>query len=244
MTPKPPTIRPARAARQNWPQAKPLPQEKARRQVTPPSAVLTTPKPSPAYIVPGFRGSIASTLNGVSTGGLTLVHTGAGARAFVVRNTLAMPLLVAASSVDTAQVGTQYWIVGVGRMNGRVLEIADVVSATGTRFGDAFRPSEVVRKRWGSVRIEFTGCRAGQFSWNATGDNSAGFGSGQYAVSPLVPTAFTTQCEAVPFAQVQGTDWINGSWWGGAPRDGEGFFLTQAPDGTVFFAWFTYRPPS
>jgi WD40 repeat protein len=153
-------------------------------------------------------------------------------------------VIPAPSSVDTAQVGTQYWIVGAGRMNGRVLDIADVISSTGTRFGDAFQPTEVVRKRWGSVRIEFTGCRAAQFSWNASGDNSAGFGSGQYPVSPLVPTAFTTQCEAVPFAQVQGTDWINGSWWGGATRDGEGFFLTQAPDGTVFFAWFTYRPPT
>lgn len=147
----------------------------------------------------------------------------------------------AAPAVDASQIGSQYWIVGAGTMSGRTLNVEGVVSSVGTAFGDGFRAADVVRKRWGRVSIAFTGCRAGNFTWDSTGPDSAGFGTGGYAVSPAVATAFTTQCESAGFANAT-DDFVNGSWWGGETRSGEGLFLTRSPDGLVALAWFTHRP--
>ena len=146
----------------------------------------------------------------------------------------------AAEAVDASQIGTQYWVVGAGTMSGRTLEV-EVVSATGARFGEAFRPADVVRKRWGTLRLQFTGCATANFSWNSTGAASAGFGSGGYAIVPAVRTGYTTACETAGFASA-GDDFVNGSWWGGESRNGEGLFVTRAPDGLVAVAFFTHRP--
>jgi hypothetical protein len=144
--------------------------------------------------------------------------------------------------VDATQVGTQYWVVGSGTAGAREIVLGDMVSATGTVFGPNFRPQDVVRKRWGSLRIQFTGCRTGTLSWDSTGPETAGFGDGGYPLSVLIPTGFTTQCEQQGFANVTGNDWMNGTWWGGDSRSGEGLLIHVAPDDTVFVAWFTHRP--
>ncbi len=144
--------------------------------------------------------------------------------------------------VDATQVGTQYWVVGSGIAGAREIVLDDVVSATGTAFGPAFRAQDVVRRRWGSLRIAFTGCRSGTLTWDSTGADSAGFGDGGYPLSVLIPTAFTTQCEQQGFANANGNDWMNGTWWGGDSRSGEGLLIHVAPDDTVFLAWFTHRP--
>lgn len=146
------------------------------------------------------------------------------------------------AGVDLTQVGTQYWIVGAGSMSsGRILQL-DLFSATGTAFGTGFNPATVARKRWGNVRIEFTSCTTGNLAWTSSGDNTAGFGDFSYPITLLIPTAFTPVCQAGPFAQAQGVDWINGTWYGGAARDGEGWTIHRGPDGTVFVAFFTHRP--
>ncbi|HET7843228.1 MAG TPA: hypothetical protein VFL14_03695, partial [Xanthomonadales bacterium] len=75
--------------------------------------------------------------------------------------TFATFVAAAGGSVDASQVGTQYWIVASGVAGAREIVLNDVVSATGTAFGPAFRAQDVVRKRWGSLRIDFTGCRSG-----------------------------------------------------------------------------------
>ncbi len=146
----------------------------------------------------------------------------------------------AAAAVDATQIGTQYWVVGAGTMTGRTLDV-DVVSATGAAFGTAFRPADVVRKRWGRLRLEFTSCATANFTWDASAADSAGFGTGGYAIVPAVRTAFTTSCESAGFANAS-NDFVNGSWWGGESRNGEGLFVTRAPDGLVAVAFFTHRP--
>jgi len=156
--------------------------------------------------------------------------------------TFALFVPAAGGGVDATQVGTQYWVVGSGSAGAREIVLNDMVSATGTAFGPNFRAQDVVRKRWGSLRIAFTGCRSATLSWDSTGSDTAGFGDGGYPLSVLIPTAFTTQCEAQGFANVQGNDWMNGTWWGGDSRSGEGLLIHVAPDDTVFIAWFTHRP--
>jgi streptogramin lyase len=149
---------------------------------------------------------------------------------------------VLTSNADLSQIGSQYWIVGAGKVSGRSIAI-DMVSATGTVFGSEFNPADVVRKRWGSVRIDFTGCTAANYSWESTGDNSARFGSGGYPLQLLVATAFTDQCQRDGFSQTSTSHFMNGTWFGGEPRSGEGLLITVDASGTAFVALFTHTPP-
>ena len=146
-----------------------------------------------------------------------------------------------APAIDATQVGTQFWVVGDASFDGRVLDIPNVLSATGTAFGTGLRFSEIAVERWGSVRMEIVSCTQARFTWDSTGAASAGFGSGGYEVTRYFDNEATERCRA------QGVDnpdksWVNGQWWGGAARSGEGWFVDRAADGRTFFAWFTHRP--
>jgi sugar lactone lactonase YvrE len=147
----------------------------------------------------------------------------------------------AATPLDTAQVGTQYWIVGDAAFNGRVLDIASALSATGAQFGANLRFSDLALKRWGRVRMELVSCTEARFSWDSTGPDAAGFGAGSYPVYRYFENEATARCLA------RGVDdpdkgWVNGQWWGRSDRSGEGVFVDRRRDGTTFFAWFTHRP--
>jgi sugar lactone lactonase YvrE len=147
----------------------------------------------------------------------------------------------AGAAADAAQVGSQYWVVGDARFEGRALRLDSVFSATGTAFGPALDFNQLAVKRWGSVRIELVSCTQATFTWDSTGAGSANFGSGGYAIFRYFENEDTARCRQ------QGLDhadrsWVNGQWWGGEARSGEGLFLDRRADGTTFFAWFTHRP--
>jgi len=149
--------------------------------------------------------------------------------------------VIARPLADAAQLGTQYWLVGNAAFNGRVLDLQDVFSATGTHFGPDLRFSELSVKRWGSVRIELTACDRANFTWSSTGPNTANFGDGGYPLQRLFANEATTRCQA------QGLDaadksWVDGDWFGGDAHSGEGILLHRRADGTTAFAWFTYHP--
>lgn len=175
-------------------------------------------------------GAIKRTLIGSGSGGLV------GPTFITV-----LPPEGAMSSVDGSQIGTQYWVVGSAQLTGRVLQLDDVVSATGTGFGDNFDAADVTRKRWGSMRIEFTACDRATLSWNSSGPGTAGFGNGGYPLERLFDSAETVACRAAGFAQTGSLEWVAGTWY--APhRSGEGILLDKAADHTVFMAWFTHQP--
>jgi hypothetical protein len=144
-------------------------------------------------------------------------------------------------TADMAQVGTQYWVVGNAAFDGRVLDLTNVLSATGSGFGPGPRFSELAIRRWGSVRLELTACDRANFSWSSSGPDSARFGDGGYPLQRLFTNEATTRC------QQQGIDaadksWVNGNWYGGESHSGEGILLHRRADGTTFLAWFTYHP--
>ncbi len=143
--------------------------------------------------------------------------------------------------VDVSQVGSQYWMIGAGQVSGRAIEI-DLTSATGSNFGDAFNPTAIVRKRWGRIRIDFTHCEAANFSWDSNGADSARFGSGGYVLQLLLGTAFTDSCKLQPFNDVTGSNFMNGTWYGGASRSGEGLLITVNATGLATVAMFTHQP--
>jgi sugar lactone lactonase YvrE len=147
-----------------------------------------------------------------------------------------------ATPIDRTQVGSQFWISGAGRLEGRRVVVDAMFSSTGAVFGAAFDPQAVVAKRWGRLTLEFTGCTSASMSWDSTGADSAGFGTGGYALSRFVPGPGTRRCEQAGFAQSPAEDWLQGTWWGGASRSGEGFIFEYVNDTTVVATWFTHRP--
>jgi DNA-binding beta-propeller fold protein YncE len=148
----------------------------------------------------------------------------------------------ATPTIDLSQVGSQYWISGLGPITQRTIAIDLMASTTGPAFGSAFDPAELIAKRWGSVRIEFTSCTHANFSWDSTGGDSAGFGTGNYPMQRIVENELTQRCLAQGFDNANDMQWIVGSWYGGDARNGEGILIDKTIDGRAFVAWFTYRP--
>jgi streptogramin lyase len=147
----------------------------------------------------------------------------------------------ATSTVDASQVGSQFWVVGDAAFAGRVLDIATAYTASGTAFGADLKFSELAIKRWGTIRFELLTCTTARFSYDSTGANSAGFGAGGYDLVRFFEDEGTQRCRE------RGVDhadksWVNGQWWGGQSRAGEGIFVDRRADGTAFLAWFTHRP--
>lgn len=153
-------------------------------------------------------------------------------------------IIPASVSLDLSQVGSQFWITGLGTAQQRRIEVADMVSTYGLAFGPDFNPANRSDKRWGSLRIEFSGCNQGTLSWDSNSTQSAGFGAGSYPIQRLLPTDAAQRCEQQGFANANDLNWMAGTWYGGAARSGEGLSIDKAPDGRVFISWFTHRPRS
>jgi hypothetical protein len=62
--------------------------------------------------------------------------------------------------------GTQQWFIGAGEFVGDEVNFTQLVRATGGRFGTYFRPDEVSRSLWGSLRVRFLSCNRARFDWN------------------------------------------------------------------------------
>ena len=147
-----------------------------------------------------------------------------------------------ATPVDRSQVGSQFWISGPGRLDGRRVVVEAMYSSNGPVFGAGYDPQAIVSRRWGRLTLEFTGCTSATMGWDSTGADSAGFGSGGYVLSRFIPGPGTRRCEQAGFAQSPPEDWLQGTWWGGSARSGEGFIFEYVNDTTVVATWFTHRP--
>ncbi len=207
-----------------------------RRGLAGPSSATYAPD-GKLLVVSGGGVERLDSASGASLG--TLVPAGSGGLSGPTFITV-IPVATTAA-VDTTQIGTQYWVVGDARLNGRVLDLASVYSATGTGFGANLKFTELGVKRWGSVRIELLSCNRARFSWASTGSDSANFGAGEYELQRYFANEADARCN---LSGVDDADksWISGHWWGGDSRSGEGVFLDRRSDGTTFFAWFTHRP--
>ena len=211
----------------------------------------------------GFVRTLASALSGptgmafgpdgdlvvVTSAGVLRLDPASGAR----RNVLVAPLagglrgptfitfLPKAEGLDTTQIGSQFWISGAGRLEGNRV-VVDMTSTTGPAFGAGYDPADVVAKRWGRLDIDFTSCTTATLRWTSNGSDGAGFGSGGYPLTRFLPGAGAQRCMAAGFAQSPPEDWLQGTWSGGASRNGEGLTLEYFNASTIVVAWFTHRP--
>lgn len=130
---------------------------------------------------------------------------------------------------------TQVWIVGTGDVTNNEILFTDLNLTSGTVFGPAFDPNDVVRDLWGDIRVYFTDCNNGAISYSS----DAAFGHDARPIQRLTTLA-GVDCEqpnstpsAIP-AQV-----TTGSWF--APeRDGEGWILEALDGNRVVLYWYTY----
>ncbi len=146
------------------------------------------------------------------------------------------------SAIDVSQVGSQFWVVGLGVIAGNSVTVDPMYSANGAAFGANFKPEDVTLKRWGKLRIDWRSCTEATLSWNSDGTDSAGFGIGSYPLVRVGDSEQSLQCKQAGFANSTNLSFIGGHWFGGPTRNGEGLLLDRLSDGQVFVTWFTYRP--
>lgn len=138
-------------------------------------------------------------------------------------------------------IGSQYWLTALGRLAGTRVDL-EANTALGAAFGSAFSPAAVQKPRWGTMQINFLSCIEAELTWQSSGENSARFGNGGYRIERMLTTPAVTECQRTGIAGAPNTNWIQGAWYGGPTRDGEGFMLDTDGAGLVFLTWFTYRP--
>lgn len=141
---------------------------------------------------------------------------------------------------QTQVVNEQFWMVGLGSVSGATLRIDSLKATRGSAFGSDFDPAAVVRDDWGWFELELTGCEGGEIRYGARSPDFQAFGNSGYEVIRIAPNGAQRECEAVGFADEVDPAWMAGSWFGGSPRNGEGFFVDALEDGQVFLSWFTY----
>lgn len=86
-------------------------------------------------------------------------------------------------SADTAVVqwftyddkGNQFWIQGVGTIDGKTITVKEAFFTRGTAYGSGFDPDDVERVDWGTVTMVFDSCTRGSASYESL---LAEFGSG------------------------------------------------------------------
>lgn len=137
----------------------------------------------------------------------------------------------------------QAWVTGVGQISDKQILVTEFASTLGGQFGAGFDPDAIETILWGELLLEFTGCHFADMSYNSIlAVDGADFGTGGYPVSRLAMNPGGLNCEQTGFDQVSGTEWMAGTYYGGAARDGEGFTVDVLTDNRAIVTWFTYLP--
>ncbi len=132
-----------------------------------------------------------------------------------------------------------FWLIGVGKVLGKSIQVDEMIFTTGGQFGAAFDPDTVANIPWGSIIIEFLTCNSGFMTWST---DDPLFGSGGYEIFRLASDHFGDLCAEVGLELVDNDFWIAGTWYGGVTRNGEGFLINLINDGRVVVSWYTYLP--
>jgi hypothetical protein len=125
--------------------------------------------------------------------------------------------------------GNQRWMLGTGTVEANRIEIAELMDASGGRFGSDFDPADVELKTVGSLNISFQDC--GKAIANFSIDNIGG----HQELSRLTDLqGHDCATGASPSPQD-----LNGSWYDPS-HDGEGFIVQQLSPSQALVMWFTY----
>jgi len=137
----------------------------------------------------------------------------------------------------------QAWVTGVGDITGKQILVTEFAATLGGAFGDDFNPNEIEPVLWGEILIDFTNCHQAEmvYASNLSIGGSA-FGADGYTINRMAMNPGGLACEASGFQNVNNTQWIAGSFFGGSERNGEGFNIDVLEDNRAIVTWYTYLP--
>jgi hypothetical protein len=125
--------------------------------------------------------------------------------------------------------GKQRWMLGTGEIRDSRIIVADLLDASGGRFGDDFDPGEVILANRGSLSITFLSCSEAVANYLV--DDTGG-----HQVLNRLTHVFGHPCGAQQDPAGSG---LSGSWYD-PTHDGEGFVVQQLDAEAAVVYWFTY----
>lgn len=150
-------------------------------------------------------------------------------------------LMKMTEEVDLSAV-QQAWVTGVGTIDGNQI-LVNQFTTMGGAFGDDFDPADIEFIPWGEMLLEFTGCHTASMSYVAhVSVNGQAFGTGSYPLERLAMNPAGAQCDESGFAAATDATFMNGTFFGGAARNGEGFTIDYLNPNQAIVTWFTYLP--
>lgn len=126
--------------------------------------------------------------------------------------------------------------------------LVDMFAVDGTSFPPNFNAANVQRRPWGQLRIRFSDCNNGSFSWTPT---LAGYTAGSANVTRLTategePCALGAASAATPVATPKAVapQAGSGGLWYNAAASGQGWVLSVAPPPAERYTitWYTMEP--
>ncbi len=137
----------------------------------------------------------------------------------------------------------QAWVTGVGQITDNSIMVSAAYVTEHGDFGDDFKPDDINKILWGTLKIAFDSCHTAQMSYDAhVTVNSQPFGSGAYPIQRLALNEAGMKCEEVGFIDNQDKTFFTGSYYGGTSRSGEGFKIDYLNKDQALVTWYTYLP--
>ena len=135
--------------------------------------------------------------------------------------------------------GDQFWMYGVGNIEGSRISFPQLLSPYGGKFGPDFDPEDVEYPVWGTLEFEFSSCVSAKADYSGPEE----FGSGTLHLSRLT-TLWGFDCEGNDSnPQSTGKGFLNGGFsgsWYDPSHDGEGFVVEILNETIAMVIWFTY----
>jgi len=135
--------------------------------------------------------------------------------------------------------GNQFWMFGIGNIEGSKITFPALESPNGGKFGPGFDPQDVEYPVWGSLEFDFSTCNSATANYSGPPE----FGTGVLNLTRLT-TLWGFDCQgndSNPPSTGNGflSGGFSGSWFD-ISHNGEGFVVEVLNETTAVVIWFTY----
>ncbi len=136
--------------------------------------------------------------------------------------------------------GNQFWMIGIGDIQGSKITFSALESPHGGKFGPDFNPEDVEYPVWGSLVFDFSSCDSATASYSGPPE----FGSGTLNLIRLT-RMWGLDCQGNDLnPQGNGSGFLSGgfsgSWYEYPSHSGEGFVVEVLNETSAVVIWFTY----
>ncbi len=135
--------------------------------------------------------------------------------------------------------GNQFWMIGVGNIDGSKITFPELLSPYGGKFGPNFDPDDVEFPVWGTLEFDFSTCDSATANYSGPPE----FGSGGLNVTRLT-SLWGLDCQGNDGnPQSTGDGFLSGGFsgsWFDYSHDGEGFVVEILNETLAVVIWFTF----